>query len=454
MSWTVINPATEQVIEQVTEHTDEEIHQYLERVGEAFAHWRRTAFDHRSRIMQRVAERLRSGRAALAETMVREMGKPITAAEQEIDKCAVCCTYFAEQAEAMLAPHRIETDAAESYVRYDPLGPVLAIMPWNFPVWQVIRAAAPAIMAGNVLVLKHAPGVPGVARALEAIFAEAGLPQGVFTNVRVSNERAQMLVEHERIAAVTLTGSTRAGSIVAAQAGAKIRKTVLELGGSDPFIVLADADVEQVAHQAAQARCINAGQSCIAAKRFIIEQPVVEAFTRAFVQAMRALRVGDPMDRQTQIGPLARLDLLEHLQQQVDRSLKAGAALACGGKRLARPGYFYPPTVLTGVEPGMPAFDEETFGPVAPVITARDADHAIELANRTKFGLGASLWTRDLDRARTLAAEIEAGNVFINAQVKSDPRLPFGGIKQSGYGRELSAAGIREFVNTKTVVVG
>jgi succinate-semialdehyde dehydrogenase/glutarate-semialdehyde dehydrogenase len=383
--------------------------------------------------------------------MTEEMGKPIAAAESEVDKCAWVCDYYAEHAAAFLSPEASATDAARSFVRFDPIGPVLAIMPWNFPFWQHFRFAAPAVMAGNVGVLKHASNVPGCALAIEDLFRRAGFPEGVMTTLLVPSARTAELIARPEIKAVTLTGSEAAGREVAAQAGRHLKKTVLELGGSDPFIVLDDADPIAAAEQAARARTINSGQSCIAAKRFLVEEAVADRFEAEFVRRMEALRVGDPMDRETEVGPLAREDLLTALDDQVSRSVAAGARLATGGRRLDRKGWFYPPTVLLGVRPGMPAFDEETFGPVAAVTRARDAAEAIELANRSRFGLGASIWTGDPARAEDLAREIEAGSVFVNGMVKSDPRLPFGGVKSSGYGRELAAFGIREFVNIKTV---
>ena len=381
------------------------------------------------------------------------MGKPIAEAEAEVEKCAWTCEFFAEHAERMLAPETVATDASRSGTRYDPLGPVLAIMPWNFPFWQVFRFAAPALMAGNVLVLKHASNVPGCALAIERVFERAGFPEGAFTTLLVPAAVAETIVDHAVIQAVTLTGSEAAGVSLAARAGRALKKTVLELGGSDPFIVLADADPAEAAAQATAARIVNNGQSCIAAKRFIVEEPLAERFETLFAQAMARQRVGDPLDRATQLGPLARADLVDEIDRQVRQSLEMGARLVTGGTRLPRPGFFYAPTVLARVEPGMAVFDEETFGPVAAVVRARDGGHAIELANRSRYGLGASIWTADANRGEALAAEIEAGLVFVNGPVKSDPRLPFGGIKRSGYGRELATAGIREFVNLKTVWV-
>jgi succinate-semialdehyde dehydrogenase/glutarate-semialdehyde dehydrogenase len=385
--------------------------------------------------------------------MTTEMGKPITAGEGEIDKCAWVCEYYADEAERLLATARIPTDATESFVRFDPLGPVLAIMPWNFPFWQVFRFAAPALMAGNVGLLKHASNVPGCALAIERVFADAGFPEGVFTALLVSADATEALIAHPAVAAVTLTGSEAAGKAVASAAGRHIKKAVLELGGSDAFIVLSDADLERCAEQAAQARAINSGQSCIAAKRFIIEKDVLNAFTARFVEHMSALRVGDPGARDTQVGPLARKDLVEELHAQVTDSQKQGAELRLGGAPLERAGYFYAPTVLSGTGPGMRVFDEETFGPVAAVCAADDPDHAVELANASRFGLGASVWTGDRALGKRMAGRLEAGVVSVNEIVKSDPRLPFGGVKASGFGRELGSFGIQEFVNVKSVWV-
>lgn len=456
----VINPATEEVIADVPAHSPDEIERRLRQSAEAFAAWRRVPIAERAGPMRRVAALMRERRADLAMLMTREMGKPIAAAEAEVDKCATACDYFAEHAAALLATEAVATDADRSYVRYDPIGPVLAIMPWNFPYWQVIRFAAPALMAGNVGVLKHAPNVPGCAGALETLFADAGFPPGAFTNLLIdNNEAAEAVIRHPAVRAVTLTGSGRAGAAVASVAGNVLKKTVLELGGSDPFIVIPPdsagrADFLRVtARQAAEARCINAGQSCIAAKRFIVVGEGIETFTHALAEAMRAMKVGDPTDRATQVGPLARQDLLDNLHDQVQRSVAAGARLITGGTRLPRKGYFYAPTVLADVRPGNPAFEEETFGPVASVVAARDADEAIDLANATRYGLAASLWTPDTALAERLVERIDAGCVFVNGMVKSDPRLPFGGVKDSGYGRELAAVGIREFVNVKTVWV-
>lgn len=448
-----INPATQELIREYTEHPTQEVQRRLSLAENAFKTWRRASFDERASSMRRAAGVLRRKKDSLATLITREMGKPIAEAEAEIEKCAATCDFFAEKAETFLVSEIIESDASESYVRYEPLGPILAIMPWNFPFWQVFRFAAPNLMAGNVGLLKHAGNVCGVALAVEEVFREAGFPDGVFTTLLVETAAIESIIQNPIIQAVTLTGSEKAGMAVASQAGRALKKTVLELGGSDPFIVLEDVQIEQVARAAAEARCINAGQSCIAAKRFIVQESIADKFETAFAVAMSALKVGDPMDRATRIGPLAREDLLESLHDQVERSIQSGATLLTGGRRLNRRGYFYEPTVLAGVRPGMAAFDEETFGPVAAVIRAKDADDAVELANHSQFGLGAGIWTKNTHLAERLAADLQAGYVCINGPVRSDPRLPFGGIKHSGHGRELSELGIREFVNAKTVWV-
>ena len=449
----VIDPATEETIDDVPEHGDDEVQARLAQAEEAFLSWRGTSFAERAAPMRRAAGLLREERDRFARLMVAEMGKPLAAAEAEVDKCSWVCDFYAEHAERFLADELVATDAARSLVRYQPLGPVLAIMPWNFPFWQVFRFLAPGLMAGNVGLLKHAANVPGSALAIEEVFREAGFPEGVMATLLVSSARTAGLIRHPAVRAVTLTGSDRAGMEVAAEAGRCLKKTVLELGGSDPFVVLDDADPVEAARQAAKARTINSGQSCIAAKRFIVDETVADRFEDELVRAMEGLAVGDPLERGTEVGPLARRDLLEDLDDQVRRTVEAGARLLTGGRRLPRPGWFYAPTVLAGVQPGMPAFDEETFGPVAAVTRARDTAEAIALANRSRFGLGASLWTSDPARGERLAADVEAGAVFVNGIVKSDPRLPFGGIKTSGYGRELGEVGIREFVNIKTVWV-
>lgn len=447
----VTNPATGEFVRAYSPHTEAEVDEKLDAAQDAFESWRRTTMDQRAASLSAVAEVLRQRRERDAALMCEEMGKPISQAAAEIDKCAAVCDYYAEHAASFLAPEARVHNGARGYVRFEPLGVVLAIMPWNFPFWQVFRFAAPALMAGNVALLKHASNVPGSALAIEDIFRQAELPDGLLTTLLVASEQIPSLIQQPAVRAVTLTGSERAGLEVAAEAGRNLKKTVLELGGSDPFIVLADADVRHVAAQAAQARTMNTGQSCIAAKRFIVDRSLVDTFVDELVEQMKALRVGDPALSETDVGPLAREDLRATLDDQVQRSIQQGAELRLGGKSLPGDGFFYEPTMLAAVQPGMPAFDEETFGPVAAVINARDADEAIELANRSSYGLGASLWTRDTQRAERLASEIESGCVFINEIVKSDQRVPFGGVKRSGYGRELSEFGIREFTNIKTV---
>src|SRR5213593_882585 len=417
----------------------------------AFLQWREVPFARRAQRMREAAQILRTRRAEYARTMTLEMGKPITQGGAEVEKCAVGCEFYAEHAERFLAEEPRETDASRSYVRFDPLGPVLAVMPWNFPFWQVFRFAAPALMAVNTAVLKHASNVPRCALTIEEVFRDAGFPRGVFATVLVGSSAVAPLIADRRVVAVTLTGSDHAGSQVAQHAGRELKKTVLELGGSDPFIVLADADLAAAASTAADARLVNSGQSCIAAKRFIVVEAVADRFLERFVHELRSRRVGDPLSRDTQVGPQARVDLRDALHRQVEESVKRGAELLLGGEIPAGKGAFYPATLLTAVDKGMPAFDEETFGPVAAVIRAKDETDAVRLANDSPFGLGASVWTQDRARAERLAAQIEAGSVFVNGLVKSDPRLPFGGIKRSGYGRELSEYGIREFVNIKTV---
>ncbi len=454
MSIQTINPATEEILETFEVYSQEQVNQALNEVHEAFLSWRFLAFEERARYLLNIAEHLRTRKSKLARIAVLEMGKTITEAEAEIEKCAWNCEYFAENAQWFLADERIVSNASESYVAFRPLGVVLAIMPWNFPYWQVFRFAAPALMAGNTAVLKHASNVSRVALEIERIFQESGMPQGVFRTVLVPGAQTKKLIEDPRIAAITLTGSELAGVEVAATSGRALKKHVLELGGSDAFIVLEDADLDEAAKVAVTARFQNNGQSCIAAKRFIVVEQVAEEFERKFVAAASKLRVGNPLDYETQIGPLARRDLRDTLAEQVQASVEMGAQILLGGKALEGRGYFYTPTIVTNVTPEMPLFAEETFGPVAAVIRACDAEHAIELANNSRYGLSSNLWTRDIEMARKLAARIEAGGCIINGMTASDPRLPFGGIKQSGYGRELSAFGIREFVNIQTVWIG
>jgi succinate-semialdehyde dehydrogenase/glutarate-semialdehyde dehydrogenase len=449
-----INPATEEIMERFEELDGSEIEAALAGALSAFESWRRRPLDQRGALMSAAATELRRDKDRLARLITLEMGKPITEAEAEVEKCAWCCEHYAANTASYLADQPHASSATESYVAFDPLGPVLAIMPWNFPFWQVFRFAAPALMAGNTALLKHSSNVPSCSLEIAAVFRRAGFPEGVFQSLLVGSAAVERLIADDRVRAVTLTGSDVTGGKVAAAAGKALKKTVLELGGSDPFVVLADADIEKAVGVAVTARNQNSGQSCIAAKRFIVEAAVADEFEGRFAAAVQALHMGDPLQRETRVGPLARGDLREDLASQVERSVSAGARVATGGRAPQGRGYFFTPTVLTAVAAGMPAFREETFGPVAAVIRAVDAATAVRLANDTPFGLGASLWTRDIERARHLARDIEAGSVFINGMVASDPRLPFGGIKRSGYGRELSEYGIREFVNVKTVWIG
>lgn len=449
-----VNPTTEETIATYEEFTPARIDETLERAATTFRSWLRTSFEQRKRLMLEAASVIRSEKARFARLATEEMGKPITESEAELEKCAWNCEYYAENAERFLSPEPRESSATESYTAYEPLGPVLAIMPWNFPFWQVIRFAAPSLMAGNTALLKHASNVCGCALAIQEIFEKAGFPKGAFQTLLVSGAKTDEIIKDPRVRTVTLTGSDSTGSKVASVAGSVIKKTVMELGGSDPFIVLEDADLEAAAATGARARNQNTGQSCIAAKRFIVVEDVAEDFERLLVDNVSKLTVGDPLDPGTRIGPLARSDLRDALDSQVQRSLDLGANLALGGERLDGKGYFYRPTVLTNVSSEMAAACEETFGPAAAVLRVKNEEDAITLANDSQFGLGAAVWTRDVERGKRIAREIEAGNVFVNGMVASDPRLPFGGVKRSGYGRELSELGIREFVNVQTVWVG
>lgn len=451
---TSINPTTGLPIRSFDLQDDAAIDAALTAAATAQRNWSRLPVAERVKVLPRIAAALRDGKARYAEMIVREMGKPLTEAEDEIEKCAWNCDFYAEHAPIWLADEAVASNATESAVVFDPLGVVLAIMPWNYPFWQYFRFAAPALAAGNGAILKHANNVPECALAVQEVMEKAGVPKGLTATVLIDNAKVASIIADPRIAAVTLTGSTEVGSIVAAQAGRALKKQVLELGGSDPFIVLADADLEAAAETAVKARYINVGQSCVNAKRFIVEDAVADRFTALFTQKAAALKIGDPMQRDVKIGPMARENLRQTLHAQVERSIAEGARLCLGGQLMNGPGAYYPPTVLDGVTPGMTAFVEETFGPVAAIIRARDADHAVELANDSEYGLGCALWTRDLRRAKVLARRIEAGAVFINGMTASDPRYPFGGIKRSGYGRELGIYGIREFVNIKTVWIG
>ena len=449
------NPTNGHTIREYEETPPERVEELLEAAHRTFLEWRRTPFSERSALLRRVAALLKEKEQALAELMALEMGKPVRQGRAEAEKCAWVCEFYAEHAERFLKPEAIPTDAAQSYVAFPPLGVVLAIMPWNFPFWQVFRFAAPSLMAGNTALLKHAGNVTGCALAIEDLFARAGAPRGLFRAVLVPGSRVASLIEHPRVAAVTLTGSTEAGRSVGSAAGRALKPSVLELGGSDPYLVLEDADLDVAARTCVDARLVNSGQSCIAGKRFIVVASVRDAFVDRFVAAMRAKIMGDPLGEKTDVGPQARRDLRDELHRQVQQSVAGGARIALGGTVPEGPGAFYPPTILTGVRPGTPAYDEEIFGPVAAVITARDERDAIRIANDSTFGLGAAVLTRNEERGRRIAEEeLEAGSCFVNASVRSDPRLPFGGVKESGYGRELSIFGIREFVNVKTVYVG
>ena len=446
-----INPSTEELIKTFNEFSKDQIITEIEKSYKAFLQWRDTTFTFRKKLMQNAAKVLKEKKEEYSRTMTLEMGKPIKQSYSEVEKCAWVCEYFAENAEKFLSKEYIQTDASESFVQYDPIGAILAVMPWNFPLWQVFRFAAPALMAGNVGLLKHSSNVPMCALAIEEVFTEAGFPSNVFKTLLIGSALAEEVIKHPKVAAVTLTGSDLAGRKVAESAGKNLKKSVLELGGSDPFIVLSGADLKTAAKTAVSARIINNGQSCIAAKRFIIEKKIAKDFEKLFTGLVNRLNIGDPLNEQNDLGPLAREDLLLDLDFQVKRSIELGAILLSGGKRLERPGYYYPATVLTNVKKGMPVYEQETFGPAAAIIIAEDEEDAIRIANDSEFGLGASLWTKDLNKAKNLAVKIESGSVFINGMVKSDPRLPFGGIKASGYGRELSHFGIKEFMNIKTV---
>jgi succinate-semialdehyde dehydrogenase/glutarate-semialdehyde dehydrogenase len=451
---TAINPATGTAIADYPEFTSLELRGALRRADKAFAQWRRTTFAERAAVVRRAGELLRERAPELGRLMALEMGKPVAEGRAEAEKCATACDYYADRAEMLLADDVIATDAGRSFVHYQPLGAVLAIMPWNFPFWQVIRFAAPALMAGNVGLLKHAANVPGCALALEKLFADAGAPSGVFQNLPIDHAQLRSAIRSPLVRAVTLTGSTAAGRIVARQAGDRLKKSVLELGGSDPYLVLHDADLDLAVTTCVAARLINSGQSCIAAKRFIVVEAVRAEFEERFVAAMSAVTMGDPLDERNRIGPQARADLRDALHDQVERSIAGGATLLLGGAIPAGPGAYYPPTVLTSVGRGNVAATEELFGPVAAIIPVKGEREAIRMANDSVYGLGAAVFTRDVARGERIAAEeLEAGSCFVNASVRSDSRLPFGGIKESGYGRELSRLGIHEFVNAKTVWV-
>ena len=447
------NPATGETVKEFAAIDSQQIEEKLAKADRAFRSHRKTSFEQRANWLNAAANLLEKDKAELARVMSLEMGKLLKAAEQEITKCAGGCRFYAENAERFLAEQKIETESARNFVRYEPMGAVLAIMPWNFPFWQVFRFAAPALMAGNVALLKHAANVPQCALAIEDIFQRAGFPDGVFQTLLIETEQVRAIIEDPRVKAVTLTGSERAGSEVASEAARQIKKSVLELGGSDPYIVMPTADLAGAVKIGVAARIQNTGQSCIAAKRFIVAEKIYDEFVSEFVATMRALKVGDPLDPATEIGPLASEAILEGVDEQVRKSVEAGAKLLTGGKRIDRPGFFYEPTVLADIPRESPAYHEEIFGPVACCFRAKDAAQAISIANDSSFGLGATAWTNDPAEKELFAKELEAGMVFINSMVASDPRLPFGGAKRSGFGRELGAEGIREFVNIKTVSI-
>ncbi len=447
------NPATEEILKEVPELSDGEIQERLASAFSAQKEWKNTPFSKRSELFRKLAEIFRSEKEVIGKMISLEMGRPLGPAIAESEKSAWACEYYAESAERMLAPEPFPEGAGDGEVRFEPLGVILAVMPWNYPFWQVVRFAAPSLMAGNGALLKHASNVPQSAAMLEELFLRAGFPKGVFQNLPISIPQTASVIDDARVAAVTLTGSVRAGTSVGERAGRNLKKIVLELGGSDPFIVLKDADIQAAARVGAIARLQNAGQTCIAAKRFIVEKEVADAFLSALTEEFKEYTVGDPMDASTMVGPLATKNILEGVDAQVKKSVEMGAKVVTGGMRKEGKGNFYMPTILTNLKKGMPAYDEEVFGPVASIIPVANEEEAVTVANDTEFGLGASIWTKDIEKAKKLAGRIEAGAVFINSQVKSDPRIPFGGVKKSGHGRELGEYGVKEFVNAKTVSV-
>jgi succinate-semialdehyde dehydrogenase / glutarate-semialdehyde dehydrogenase len=449
-----VNPATGSTIKEYPQHAIKEIETIVRSAGKAFEHWKTTGFRKRSDLMLKLARNLRDGSETYARLITAEMGKPVKQAMAEIEKCAGACEYYAARAEEFLSGEHIETDASDSYVAYRPLGVILAVMPWNFPFWQVFRFAAPAVMAGNTALLKHASNVTGCALAIEELFRKSGFPADIFRTIKAGSQSVGSIIENPVVSAVTITGSVGAGKAVAAKAGSRLKKSVLELGGSDPYIILEDADLDHAVKVCVYSRLINTGQSCIAAKRFIVVKRVLENFEKKFVAEMKNYRTGDPMDQNTDLGPLASETLRDELHRQVLASIGDGAECLLGGEIPAGKGAWYPATVLARVRPGMPVYDDETFGPVAAIIDADDEEDAIRIANDSRFGLGAAVFSRDSERARTIAeTRINAGSCFVNDFVRSDPRLPFGGIGDSGYGRELSYFGIREFTNIKTVYI-
>ncbi len=450
-----INPATGEKLKDYPYLELSNLESAIENTHQAYIQWRDVSFSERAKAMLEATGVLKASKSKYAAIMAEEMGKPIADGEAEAEKCAWVCEYYAQNAEDFLKPEEINSDAARSAVHFLPLGVVFAIMPWNFPFWQVFRFAAPSLMAGNAALLKHSPNVFGCALAIEEVFRQAGFPEHLFTNLIIDTDAAAQVIEHPKVKAVTLTGSTRAGKSVAGKAGSVLKKTVLELGGSDPYVVLEDADLEKTVKTCTTSRLINNGQSCISAKRFIVPSSLKTSFENMLVEQMKSYKTGDPFDPETKLGPMAREDLRDNLHSQVKKSIEKGAKCLLGAEMPEGPGFFYPPTVLTDVAPGMPAYDEEVFGPVAAIIEAKDETDALKIANDSQYGLGAAIFSQDTARAEKIAAEnLDAGCCFINDFVKSDPRLPFGGIKESGYGRELSHFGIREFVNIKTVYVG
>jgi succinate-semialdehyde dehydrogenase/glutarate-semialdehyde dehydrogenase len=449
-----INPFTNKLIQSYKDHSDAEAKHIIKEVDLAWQSWKTTSFEERSGLLLKLEKQLLEEQKELAGIMTAEMGKVKIEALGEIKKCALVCRYYAENGASFLQNETIKTEASESYVSYQPIGTVLAVMPWNFPFWQVFRFLAPALMAGNTGVLKHSSNVAGCSLAIEKLVEKAGFPENVFRSLLIDSKSVKQVIENPKVKAVTLTGSTPAGKSVTQAAASVLKKTVLELGGSDPYLVLPDADIKEAAKLCAASRLLNAGQSCIAAKRFIVFEEVYDDFREAFVSEMKAAQFGDPMDEKTGIGPLARHDLRDELHGQVGASVAKGAKVLCGGFIPEHEAAFYPPTVLENVVPGMPAYEEELFGPVASLFKVKTEEEAIRIANDTVFGLGAGIFTSDINKAKQLAEKgLDAGCIFINDFVKSDPRLPFGGTKESGYGRELSILGIREFVNIKTVVV-
>ena len=454
MTQKAINPTTGEIIKEYEEMSLNEVEILITNMNSEFQKWRKKPFSERALLMKKAADVLRDNSDEYAKLMAKEMGKSIKGGRSEANKCALVCDYYADNAEEFLKPEIVDTEADKSFVSHQPLGIVFAVMPWNFPFWQVLRFAAPTLMAGNAGLLKHAPNVPGCALAIENVFHKAGFPKNIFRSIIIDVSIAKNIIENPLIKAVTLTGSTRAGKAVSAEAGAVLKKCVMELGGSDPYIILEDALIEDSVNTSVASRLINAGQSCIAAKRFIVVEKVYDEFEKLFVEEMKKYKMGDPLKEDTDLGPQARFDLRDELHRQVTESAKKGAKILLGGEIPDIPGAFYPQTVLANVSEGMPAFDEELFGPVASLIKVRDEAEAIKIANNTVFGLGAAVFTQNIAKGERIATEeLEAGACFVNAFVRSDPRLPFGGIKESGYGRELSYHGIKEFINVKTVYI-